>query len=205
LPGAVGVDRGDSQMNLTVKGRQLDVGEALRTHIENTLGSLFDKYFGDPIETSVVLSRDAHLYRTQISVHVGRGITIQSQADADAPYTAFDAASDHLAKRLRRYKRRLRDHHRIETPSEPAAQYILQGETDASEPPADEVNAAPPIIAEMTTQIPTLSVSEAVMRLDLSNGVAIMFRNSAHGELNMVYRRADGTIGWVDPRGIQTT
>jgi Sigma 54 modulation/S30EA ribosomal protein C terminus len=129
---------------------------------------------------------------------------MQSQADADAPYPAFDAAADHLAKRLRRHKRRLRDHHRAETPSENAAQYILAGEIEEPENHYEDGKSAPVIIAEMAVQIPTLSVGEAVMRLDLENGIALMFRNKAHGELNMVYRRSDGTIGWVDPRGNTT-
>jgi len=187
-------------MQLNVKGKHLDVGDALKAHVEESLQGVFGKYFGNPIDANVVLSREAHLYRAQISVHIGRGISMQSQADAEAPYTAFDAAADNLAKRLRRYKRRLRDHHRSETPTEPAAQYILAGDANEAEA-AEDSNGAPVIIAEMATDIPTLSVGEAVMRLDLSSGVAIMFRNRAHGELNMVYRRPDGTIGWVDPRG----
>ncbi len=190
-------------MQLSVSGKQLDVGDALRTHVEESLTSVFGKYFGNPIEANVVFSRDAHLYRAQINVHVGRGIAMMSQSDADAPYAAFDLAADHLAKRLRRYKRRLRDHHRSEPPSEAATHYVVAGDAEDGGPAAESDNAAPVIIAEIATQIPTLSVGEAVMRLDLANGVAMMFRNRAHGELNMVYRRADGTIGWVDPRGNQ--
>jgi ribosomal subunit interface protein len=165
------------------------------------MANLFDKYFGDAIEANVMLSREAHLYRAQIGAHIGRGIDMHSQADADTPYVAFDLAAAHLGKRLRRYKRRLRDHHRSETPIETGAQYILAGEDGDTEPSAEANNGSPVIVAEMATKIPTLSVSEAVMRLDLQNGIAMMFRNSAHGELNMVYRRNDGTIGWVDPRG----
>ncbi|HTO80722.1 MAG TPA: ribosome-associated translation inhibitor RaiA [Methylomirabilota bacterium] len=188
-------------MQLNVKGKHLDIGDALRVHVEESLQGVFGKYFGNPIDANVVLSREAHLYRAQISVRIGRGISMQSQADAEAPYAAYDVAADNLAKRLRRYKRRLRDHHRTEAPTEPAAQYILAGDTAEGDAPVEDSNGAPVIIAEMSTDIPTLSVGEAVMRLDLSSGVALMFRNRAHGELNMVYRRPDGTIGWVDPRG----
>jgi ribosomal subunit interface protein len=188
-------------MQLTVKGKHLDVGEAFRTHAADSMANLFDKYFGDAIEANVVLSREAHLYRAQISAHIGRGIDMHSQADADTPYAAFDLAAGHLGKRLRRYKRRLRDHHRSDTPIETGAQYILAGEEGDTEPPAETSNGAPVVVAEMATKIPTLSVGEAVMRLDLQNVPAMMFRNKAHGELNMIYRRADGTIGWVDPRG----
>jgi ribosomal subunit interface protein len=188
-------------MQLNVKGKHLDIGDALKAHVEESLRTVFGKYFANPIDANVLLSREAHLYRAQINVHIGRGIAVQSQADAEAPYAAYDIAADNLAKRLRRYKRRLRDHHRSEPPSEPAAQYILAGDTGEAEAPTEDSNGAPVIIAEMSTDIPTLSVGEAVMRLDLSGGVAMMFRNRAHGELNMVYRRPDGTIGWVDPRG----
>jgi ribosomal subunit interface protein len=187
-------------MQLTVKGKHLDVGDALKSHVATSLEGVFGKYFGNPIEANVVLSREAHLYRAHISVHIGRGINMQSQADAEAPYTAFDSAADHLSKRLRRHKRRLRDHHRTAPPAtELGAQYILSGDIDADEAPAEDKNGAPVTIVE-SVEIPTLSVGEAVMRLDLANGVAMMFRNRTHGELNMVYRRSDGTIGWVDPR-----
>ncbi|MDY0881773.1 ribosome hibernation-promoting factor, HPF/YfiA family [Dongia soli] len=188
-------------MNLTVKGKNLDVGTALRTHIEENLDSIFGKYFGNPIEANVTLSKQVHLFSAQISVHVGRGILLQSEAEADQAYVAYDKAADHLSTRLRRYKRRLRDHHRAATDSRRAAQYILpadgHGEGGALEPALD---AAPMIIAEMQTDIPALTVSEAVMRLDLSDQKAMMFLNRAHGGLNMVYRRNDGNIGWVDPR-----
>ena len=192
-------------MQLTVKGKHLDVGDALKSHVEDSLLSVFGKYFGNPIEANVVLSREAHLYRAHISVHIGRGISMQSQADAEAPYTAYDMAAEHLAKRLRRYKGRLRDHHRAEPPvTETAAQYILAGDVDLDEPSAEDKNGAPVTVVE-SVEIPTLSVGEAVMRLDLGNGTAMMFRNRAHGELNMVYRRSDGTIGWVDPQATPAT
>jgi ribosomal subunit interface protein len=188
-------------MQLTVTGKQLDVGDSLRDHVADSLAGLFDKYFGNAIEATVVLSREAHRYRAQISAHVGRNITMASEAAAEAPYAAFDSAAEHLGKRLRRHKRRLRDHHRQPVEAEPAQQYVLAAGDEASA--ADEPGAgdAPAIIAEMATEVPTLSVGEAVMRLDLADGGAIMFRNRAHGGLNMVYRRPDGNVGWVDPQG----
>jgi ribosomal subunit interface protein len=187
-------------MQITVRGKQLDVGDALRNHAEESLRSVLAKYFSNPIEANVLMTRDAHLFRSQIHVHVGRGIDLHCQANGDAPYRAFDSAVEHLARRLRRHKRRLRDHHRADIAHETARQYVIAGETD-EEPAAEQANGAPAVIAEMTTEIPTLTVSEAVMRFDLSGGGAMMFRNSAHGGYNMIYRREDGTIGWVDPRG----
>ena len=187
-------------MQLTVTGKQLDVGDSLRDHVADSLAGLFDKYFGTAIEATVVLSREAHRYRAQISAHVGRNITMASEAAAEAPYAAFDSAAEHLGKRLRRHKRRLRDHHRQPVEVEPAQQYVLAAGEEASENDAG-AGDAPAIIAEMAAEVPTLSVGEAVMRLDLADGGAIMFRNRAHGGLNMVYRRPDGNVGWVDPQG----
>jgi ribosomal subunit interface protein len=188
-------------MNLTVKGKNIDVGEALRTHVAQSLDHGIAKYFGNPIEATVTFSKQSHLFSADLSVHIGRGILVHAEESADQAYAAFDLAMDHLAKRMRRYKRRLRDHHRAETESFRAAQYILAPESDEdAEPIAANGNEAPAVIAEMQTEIPTLTVGEAVMRLDLSGVKAMMFLNRAHGGLNMVYRRNDGNIGWVDPR-----
>ena len=189
-------------MNLTVKGKNIDVGDALRSHISTSLDSIFSKYFSHAIEATVTLSKQVHLFSAQVSVHVGRGILLQSEAEADQAYSAYDKAAEHLSTRLRRYKRRLRDHHRADIQTQRAAQYYvvsandLDGAVDDHEPAGD---TAPVIIAEMQTEIPSLTVSEAVMRLDLSDQKAMMFLNRAHGGLNMVYRRNDGNIGWVDP------
>ena len=190
-------------MQLSVKGRQLDVGDALRSHVSESLVRILDKYFGDAIEVSVTFSREAHHYRAVVTAHVGRGIQVQAQGEADGPYPAFDTAADHLDKRLRRYKRRLRNHHKegnADLEILPAQQYILAGgaANDKDEPERD---AMPVIIAEMATEIPNLTVGEAVMRLDLGDLSAMLFRNSSHSGLNLVYRRADGNVGWVDPRG----
>lgn len=188
-------------MNLTVNGKNIDVGEALRTHVSDALEHGIGKYFGNPIEATVTFTKESHLFVADLSVHIGRGIQMQAESSADQAYVAFDRAMEHLAKRLRRHKRRLRDHHRAEIESFRAAQYILapQGEEEVD---AHAVNGSesPAVIAEMQTEIPTLTVGEAVMRLDLSDLKAIMFLNRAHGGLNMVYRRNDGNIGWVDPR-----
>lgn len=190
-------------MNLTVKGKNIDVGDALKTRASESLDHIFGKYFSNPIDANVTMSREAHLFTAQISVHVGRGILLQSEGAADQANSAYDIAAETLAKRLRRYKRRLRDHHRAETVDRRSQYYVLAQEADEAEEP-DAVNGAgdqhhPVVVAEMQTTIPTLTVGEAVMRLDLANQQAMMFLNRAHGGLNMVYRRNDGNIGWVDP------
>lgn len=185
-------------MQISIKGKQLDVGAALRTHVSDALGQIVAKYFDNPMECSVVLSRNAHLIRTDISAHVGRGILLQAHAEATDPYAAFDTAADKVAKRLRRYKRRLRDHHRVEAGEGlPAQQYVLRREADDTEEP-EHTEAAPAIVAEMQANVETLSVSEAVMRMELADAPALMFRNRANGAIGMVYHRTDGNIGWVE-------
>lgn len=191
-------------MQISVTGKQVDIGNALRSHVEKGISATVSKYFDNAIEASVVFSRNAQHFQADISVHVGRGILLQGHAEAEDPYLAFDIASDHIAKRLRRYKRRLRDHHKSSDrlgESLPAQQYILAAENESEKEGPDAAGDEPVIVAEITTEIPTLKVSEAVMRMNLADAPAMMFRNSAHGGLNMVYRRRDGNIGWIDPRG----
>ncbi len=202
-------------MNFVITGKQMDVGESLRRHIEESIGAYVGKYFGAGIEGHVVMHREAHLYCCDVSVHVARGILVQAHEKDVDPYTAADKAGDRVSTRLRRYKRRLRDHHNgvaTELKQQTAfeAQYtIFSAAAEAAAPESaddelendgiDPTDGAPLVIAEMTTPVPELTVSEAVMRLDLGDLPALMFRNSAHGGLNMVYRRHDGQFGWVDP------
>lgn len=196
-------------MQVTVTGKQLDVGDNLREHAEHRLQDAVAKYFDHAIEASVVMSRDAQQLRADISVHVGRGILVQGHGRSDSAYSAFDIASDRIAKQLRRYKRRLRDDHRKEKSAEAEAedrmlvqQYILSGIEEIADPRSDPDEVDPPvIIAEMTTEIDFLTVEEAVMRMELADQPALVFRNSAHGGLNVVYRRSDGNLGWIDPAG----
>jgi ribosomal subunit interface protein len=189
-------------MQVSVSGKQLDVGDALRRHVETTLAAAVDKYFGNALDAHVVLSRQAHLYRADIAVHVGRNIMVQAHSDAAEPYPAFDTAAERVAKRLRRYKRRLRDHHKRQDQIEAslqARQYVLAAARDDDREEELANGDKPVVIAELTTAIETMTVGEAVMRLDLAELPAMLFRNGAHGGLNMVYRRPDGNIGWVDP------
>ncbi|MGE4529005.1 MAG: ribosome-associated translation inhibitor RaiA [Rhodospirillaceae bacterium] len=185
-------------MEIIVKGKQIDLGDTFRKHAEATLIQLVEKYFDRAIDAAVIISKDAHLVKADISVHPIRGITLQSAAGAADSYAAFDAASEKISKQLRRYKRRLTDHGKPRAEdSILAQQFIIRPEPADAELPAEE--AGPVIVAEMSQDIPLCTVSGAVMRLDLSDTNAILFRNSSHGRLNMVYRRQDGNIGWVDP------
>ena len=197
-------------MQLTVTGKQVDVGDALRTHVEATLESLLGKYFRTAIEAHAVFAREAHLISADLSLHVGRGIVVNSKGAAVDHYVAFDTAAERLAKQLRRYKRRLRDYHgQARTAGErpeTARSFVLapfddeMEEEEEAEAEATVADGAPPVvIAEMSTELPHLTVGEAVMRMDLADAPVLLFRNRSHGELNIVYRRGDGNIGWVDP------
>ena len=186
-------------MQLSVKGKQIDVGDALRQHVGDQLSEIVGKFFGDSLDAQVTFSREAHLFRADITVHAGRGITLQSNGSAAEPYPAFDQAAERISERLRRHKNRLKKHHQEASKPEDsvvAQAFVLNAQIeDAAETGADN----PIVVAEMTTPIEMLTVSEAVMKLDLGDMPALMFRNRAHGKLNMIYRRADGNIGWVDP------
>ena len=196
-------------MQLTLTGKQIDVGDTLRRHVEASLDAILGKYFGSAIEAHVVVSREAHLSRAEISVRIGRGIVVNAHAAASELYAAFDGAAERVAKQLRRYKRRLRDHHaKAREPAaagERAMAYVLAPVTDEEEAEDDAgeqaaSGGAPAVVAEMSTELPSLTVGEAVMRMDLADASVLLFRNRSHGELNLVYRRADGNIGWIDPQ-----
>jgi ribosomal subunit interface protein len=185
-------------MQLTVKGKHLDVGDALRSHVQEQLTHTAQKYFRDPIEATVVFSKEKknHMFKADILIHIGGGIVLQTHHEAADPYPAFDIAAKAAGKRLSRYKDRLRDHHKTE-PDVLAASYT----TLSSDDNQAEGGTGGAVIAEMETQILTLAVADAVMRLELGNMPALLFRNPKHGGLNLVYRRKDGNIGWVDPDG----
>jgi len=189
-------------MDVSVVGKQVDIGAALRSHVEDQLHAGVKKYFDRAIDATVTVSRDGHRFQADISVHAGRGIVMQGGASAVDAYTAFDTALERIAKRLRRYKRRLRDHHKGRTgevgEETLPAQYSVIAAASGDQ---DEVQGDQPvIIAEMSHEIATLTVGEAVMRMDLGNLPVLMFRNRAHNGLNVIYRRADGNVGWIDPR-----
>ncbi|HKM70858.1 MAG TPA: ribosome-associated translation inhibitor RaiA [Stellaceae bacterium] len=187
-------------MQLTVTGKQIDTGGAVRRYVETSLGSILGKYFKTAIEAHVVFSKEAHLSRVEVSVHIGRGIVVNAGAAAAAPFAAFDTAAERIAKQMRRYKRRLRDHHakarEFSESDERARDYVLAPFAEEAE---EDGGGGPAVVAEMSTNLPNLTVGEAVMRMDLADAPVLLFRNRSHGELNLVYRRTDGNIGWIDP------
>ncbi|MDD3371358.1 MAG: ribosome-associated translation inhibitor RaiA [Alphaproteobacteria bacterium] len=188
-------------MKLSVKGKQIDVGDALRTHVQTHLEDIIGKYFGDSLEATVTFSRDAHLFRADIMVHGKRGVLLQSTSSSSDPYPAFDMALTRLSARLRRHKTKIKQHHHDATLEKADAMvanaFVISGDTEAAT--EEEIGDNPAIVAEMTTPVETLTVGEAVMRLDLGDLPALLFRNRKNGGLNMIYRRHDGNIGWVDP------
>lgn len=190
-------------MQINISGHQLDVGDALRTHITDSLEATVEKYFGEAIDATVVLSRERFMVRADVAIHIGREIYVRAHESADDAYAAFDVATAHLGKRLRRHKRRLRDHHaaREQAESARAQQYILAPYEPVGEDEEDTGNRGdhPVIVAEDQTLIENMTVSEAVMRMDLADIPAMVFRNAGNGGLNVVYRRADGNVGWIDP------
>ncbi len=188
-------------MKLNIQGKQMDIGDALRTHITTKIEELDSKFFNRAISGTITMAPEGHsAFKAHIKLGIGRDIDVEAYATEQEVYLAFDNAAEKIAKQMRRYKRRLRDHRqRIEDAEESelheARDYVinLHDEEEGKDIP-DE----PLIVAEMTKSIPKLSVSEAVMRLDLSGKPALLFQNLKSDAISMVYRREDGNIGWID-------
>lgn len=188
-------------MRYQISGKQIDIGAALQTHVKDSLGAVVQKYAERPTDANVIFSRSGHEFVCETQVHLSTGLTASAKASAHEIYAAFDQCCDKMEKQLRRYKRRLKDHHRER--AEPvelfgAASYILAASEGSGE--AEPENLEPIIVAEMETKIPSLSVGEAVMQMELAGAPLLVFRNEGHDGVNVVYRRDDGNVGWIDPR-----
>ncbi|MEQ8746617.1 ribosome-associated translation inhibitor RaiA [Pyruvatibacter sp.] len=196
-------------MQVQVTGKHIDVGDALRTHVTDRLAAAAEKYLNRATDAHVVFSKEGHEYQADCTLRLGHGVVLQSKDRAGDIYASFDGAADKMEKRLRRHKRRLKDHHaegraapdEFELPAR-----VLAGESsdadidtemsdDGSDGPADD---QPVIIAETTTKLQRLSVGEAVMRLDLADKPFLLFKAGSDEVVSMVYRRDDGNIGWVE-------
>lgn len=189
-------------MRYQISGKQIDIGEALQTHVQGELDEMLAKYAGRPTEAVVVFSKSAHEYVCETVVHLSTGLTAQAKAHATEIYAAFDGSTEKMDKQLRRYKRRLKDHHRDRAqPVEvfAADSYILASTDESHE--AETTDSSPIIVAETETKIPEVSVGEAVMQMELADASVLVFRNEKHKGVNVVYKRDDGNIGWIDPRG----
>lgn len=187
-------------MTMQFTAKNLDAGDAIQKYIEEKISIVLDKYIGKEVDGHVRLEKERHSFRTNCSIRMPSGLLLEAKGEAGDAYGSADAAIERLEKRIRRHKRRLKNHHSGRSDGHPidlaARNYTVQvGQDDDHSQPADN----PVIIAETELKIREIPVSEAVMQLDLTEFPFLIFRNAAHGALNVVYRRQDGHIGWIDP------
>lgn len=190
-------------MDIRVSGHQIDTGEALQGQVDSRLHGIADKYFARAISAQVTFGKGPydHSFTCDIVAHVPQGVVLKGRGGAADAHAAFDQAAERIEKQLRRYKRRLKDRHAQAAHAEAGTGSVDAGYTIfAAAPDEEEPADNPPVVAETRVDIPAATVSDAVMLLDLRNTNALLFRNSATGTYNMVYRRGDGTIGWVEPQ-----
>lgn len=189
-------------MPFRVSGQGLDVGEALRSRVTSRVNEALGKYFDGSASGHVTVSRDGSGYRTECVLHLSSGATVHAEGRGHEAYGSADVAAEHLEKRLRRYKRRLKDHH-LGRDADPApmaaASYVIAAPSDdEAEEPANGAYH-PVIIAESTTGLKRMTVGDAVLELDMSGAPVLAFKHAGHGRVNFVYRRLDGNLGWIDP------
>ena len=187
-------------MSVRVSGKQMEIGETFRQRIEDRIRDAVTKYFDGGYSGQVVVTKSQSRFAADCLVHLDTGANLHAAGEANDPQVAFDTAFERVEKRLRRYNRKLKQHRKgngVNGVDGVTAQYTVFGASDE----LDELDEdyAPPVIAETTKSLRQMSVEEAVMELDFSGQQVVMFRHAGHGGLNVVYRRADGNIGWIDP------
>ncbi len=186
-------------MTLRISGKNVDVGDALRTHVTDRIEDALSKYFPGGYNGHVTLSREGTGFKSECTLHLDTGTILQVSAQDQEPRLSFDLAAEKIEKRLRRYKRKLKDHHLNNGSGREAFEavsYVLASPEEEEEVPED---FNPLVIAETSAKVKTMTVGMAVMELDLSEAPVVMFKNAANGGMNVVYRRADTNIGWIDP------
>ena len=185
-------------MTLRVSGKQMDVGESLKTRIETRIDDAVDKYFGHGYRGHVTMEKQGAYFLADCMIHLDSGMSLQAGAREPDPYASFEKAAERIEKRLRRYKRKLKDHHLNSSSADQSdVAYSVMTTPDEDEEVAEDF--APVVIAESTMTVRTQTVAMAVMQLELMDQPVNVFKNAANGEINVVYRRTDGNIGWVDP------
>jgi ribosomal subunit interface protein len=185
-------------MALRVSGKNFDIGEAMRQHVQDRLGAAVAKYFDGSFTGHVVIDHEGSGYRSDCTLHLTSGTSLHSEGRAHEPYASFEQAAERLEKRLRRYKQRLKAHHTGGNESAATgtvADYVLEAPDDEDAP--TEFN--PLVIAERTAALRNMAVSDAVLELDMTGAQALAFRHAGSGRVNLVFRRTDGNIGWLDP------
>ena len=195
-------------MTLRISGKSISVGEALRSRVSERTDEVLRKYFDGNYSGHITLSKDGFGFRTDCSLHLDSGITLEADSNATDAYASADQALVMIEKRLRRYKSRLKDRSARKTYAASAALAELNGAgldapsyiIEAPEGEDEVTEYSPVIIAEATKSLKRLSVSEAVMELDLTGAACIVFQHGGSGRVNIIYRRTDGNVGWVDPR-----
>lgn len=186
-------------MDLRVSGKNFSIGDAMRRHVTDRVQSAVQKYFDGSVAGHVIIDHEGSGYRADCTLHLASGITLQAEGRAMEPYASFEQASERLEKRLRRYKRRLKDHHANLPQAEPPetfASYVLEAPEDEH---IESGEFSPVVVAEKTGALRLMSVSQAVLDLDMTGAPVIVFRNAGTDRVNLVYRRSDGNIGWIDP------
>lgn len=188
-------------MSVRVSGKHMEIGESFRTRIEDRIGDAVMKYFDGGFSSQVTVEKNGSRFATDCLVHLDTGASLQAAGEALDPQASFDAAAERVEKRLRRYKRRLKDHHaHAQANSAEVAYRVMEvGAGEEDEVPDDY---APVIVAESSKIIKTLTVAGAVMALDMTDSPVLVFRNAGNSEVNVVYRRTDGNIGWIDTADI---
>jgi ribosomal subunit interface protein len=187
-------------MPFRISGKNLDIGDALRERVSARIVEALGKYFDGGYSGHVTVEKEGFGFRTECAVHLDSGITLHTEANAADAYASADQAALRIEKRLRRYKRRLKDRHAARQDGAgvvAAPSYVIEAPAEDIEDEVTEFN--PVIIAESTTALKKLSVSEAVMELDMTGAPVVVFRHASHGRVNLVYRRPDGNVGWIDP------
>ncbi|MBX2805237.1 MAG: ribosome-associated translation inhibitor RaiA [Hyphomicrobiales bacterium] len=194
-------------MDIQVTGKHLDLGTALRAYVTERVENLLEKYHSRGTSAHILIEKEHGQFNTTCTVHLTSGLSLQGKGISGEAHASADESFEHLEKRLRRYRRRLKDHHknaseRSNAVGLSATDYVLHQRHEEEEPELTErLDLAPAIVAETQTAIHELSVSDAVMAMDLANKPFLIFKNAGHGHLNVVYRRDDGHIGWIDPSG----
>lgn len=189
-------------MALRVSGKNLDIGEAFRAHIDARITTTVAKYHAGPIAGHVTIEPEGSGFRADCTLHLNSGATLQADAKAQEPYASFNRAADLIEKQLRRHRKRLLDHH---ADAKSWTEQVLneQESRDAQRPmptkPGKPVDLHPAVIAEPSPKFKEMTVSGAAMELDLTNAQVVVFRHASDGRTNVVYRRSDGNIGWIDP------